>query len=99
MMLAKMRPQRPGVVAPVSKRVPAGTRICEWALNDSLATFPARSIIRANRAVVNGAPRSEVNTIGDFGSCPRWSRRRALRNPSVRALAALGSSHHCGPSI
>jgi hypothetical protein len=37
-------------------------------INASLATLPARSIIRAKPAVVNGAPRSDVNTKGDFGS-------------------------------
>jgi hypothetical protein len=39
------------------------------ALNDNLATLPARSIILAKPAIVNGAPRSDVNTKGDLGSC------------------------------
>ena len=37
-------------------------------MNPSLASIPARSIMRANLAVTNGAPRSDVNTKGDFGS-------------------------------
>ena len=58
-------------------------------LNDNLATLPARSIIRANPAVVNGAPRSEVNTKGDFGPCSRRSRRKA-RNSSPMIGCVLG---------
>lgn len=41
-------------------------------------------------AVLNGAPRSEVNTKGDFGSCSRWSRRRA-RSSSPRIGSVLGA--------
>ena len=52
---------------------------------DVLATFPARSIIRAKPAVVNSEPRSDVN----FGSCSRCSRRRA-RNSSPRIGCVLG---------
>ena len=33
--------------------------------------------MRANPAGLNGAPRSEVNTNADFGSCSRSSRRKA----------------------
>jgi hypothetical protein len=36
------------------------------ALNASLASIAARSTMRANPAVLKGAPRSEVNTKGDF---------------------------------
>jgi hypothetical protein len=35
--------------------------MCGCGLNDSLAATPARSIMRANPAVVNGAPRSDVH--------------------------------------
>ena len=42
--------------------------MCGWALKASLATLPARSIIRAKPAVVDGEPRSDVNTNGDFGA-------------------------------
>ena len=46
--------------------------------------MPARSIIRANPAVVKGEPRSELNTKGDFGSWSRCSRRRARSSsPSI----------------
>ena len=58
--------QRPCVVAPVCKRVPA--RMCGCGLIASLALVAARSIMRAKPAVVNGVPRSDVNTKGDFGS-------------------------------
>ena len=42
---------------------------CAW--KPSLAALPTRSTIRANPAVVNGAPRSDVKINGDFGSCSR----------------------------
>ena len=42
---------------------------------------PARSAIRAKRAVVNGVPHSDVNSNGDLGSCSRLTLRRA-RNSS-----------------
>ena len=45
--------------------------------------------MRAKPAVVNGVPRSDVNTKGDFGSCSRCSRRRA-RNSSPRIGCVLG---------
>ena len=59
------------------------------AFNPSLATAPARSITRANPAVLNGAPRPEVNTKGDLGSFSRYSRRRA-RGSSQRIGCVLG---------
>jgi hypothetical protein len=46
-----------------------------------LHTGPARSTIRAKPVVVNGAPRSEVKTKGDFGSSSRCS-RRSIRSSS-----------------
>jgi hypothetical protein len=58
-------------------------------LKVSLAALPARSTMRANPAVVNGAPRSDVNTKGDLGSCSRWSSLRA-RNSSPRIGCVLG---------
>ena len=63
--------------------------MCGCALKASLATFPARSIIRAKPAAVNGEPRSDVSTNGDFGSCSRWSRRTA-RSSSPRIGWVLG---------
>ena len=53
-----------GITAGMTEHVRVGFKA-------SLATFPARSIIRAKPAVVNGALRSEVNTKGDLGSCSR----------------------------
>jgi hypothetical protein len=53
--------------------------------------------MRANPAVVNGAPRSEVNTKGEFGSCSRWSRRRA-RSSSPRIGCVLARSALLDPS-
>jgi hypothetical protein len=63
--------------------------ICGWALKPSFASTPARSTMRANPAVVNGDPRSEVNANGDFGSCSRCS-RRSIRNSSPRIGWVLG---------
>src|SRR5262245_6318933 len=57
--------------------------MCGWTLNGIPASAPARSIICAKPAVVNGPPRSLVKTNGDFGSCSRWSRRSA-RSSSPR---------------
>jgi hypothetical protein len=45
--------------------------------------------LRATPAVLKGAPRSEVNTNGDTGSCSRWRRRRA-RSSSPRIGWVLG---------
>jgi len=51
---------------PVAARVPQHV----WmGLEGSLALIPARSTILANPAVVKGAPRSDVKTKGDLGSC------------------------------
>jgi hypothetical protein len=41
--------------------------MCGCALKVNLASLPARSTIRAKPDVVNGAPRSDVNTKGDLG--------------------------------
>jgi hypothetical protein len=41
-------------------------------LKASLADLPARSTMRAKPAVVNGAPRSDVNTNRDLWACSRW---------------------------
>src|SRR3974390_3198144 len=63
--------------------------MCGCALKASFASTPARSIILATPAVLKGAPRSEVNTKGDFGSCSHCSRRSARTLDSRRlALAA-----------
>ena len=45
--------------------------MCGCALKPNFATAPTRSIIRANPAGLNGAPRSDVNTNGDLDSCNR----------------------------
>jgi hypothetical protein len=68
--------------------------MCGCALKGSLATFPARAIIRANPAVVNGVPRFDVNTKGDLGSCSRWSRLRA-RSSSPRIGCFETQRHEC----
>ena len=72
------------------QREPAGVRSM-WgcALKPSLASTPARSTMRANPAVLKGAPRSEVNTNADFGSCSRCSLRNA-RSSSPRIGCVLG---------
>ncbi len=56
---------------------------CGCALKPSLASLPARSIIRANPAVVKGVPRSDVTK-------DRVRARGALFGPSERAVAGLG---------
>ena len=54
-------------------------------------TVRALSIIHANPAVLNGAPRSEVEMKGDLGSCSRCSRRRARSSsPTIGWVRALG---------
>jgi hypothetical protein len=55
----------PSCRGPVRNRETASVPKHMWHMNDRLA-MPARSMIRAKPAVVNGAPRSDVNTNGDF---------------------------------
>jgi hypothetical protein len=70
--------QRPSVMASVCQRIAASMpEHVRVRLKAELCLDPARSIIRAKPAVVNGAPRSDVNTNCDLGSCSRWSRRKA----------------------
>jgi hypothetical protein len=63
--------------------------MCGCAFKPGLAALPARSTMRAKPVVVNGAPRSDVKMNGAFGSCSRWSRRRAL-DSSPRIEWVLG---------
>jgi hypothetical protein len=63
--------------------------MCGCALNASLAAMPARSIMCANPAVVNGAPRSDVKTKGDFGSYSRWARSSSPRIGWVLGVPCL----------
>jgi hypothetical protein len=59
-------------------------------LNLKPAASPARSIMRAKPPVVNGAPRSDVKTKGDFGSCSRCRRRRArISSPRIGCVAGV----------
>jgi hypothetical protein len=51
--------------------------MCGWIGKPMSAAFPSRASIFLNPAVVNGAPRSEVNTNGEAGCCSRLSRRSA----------------------
>ena len=82
--MAEIGLKRPRVVALVGQREAAGVpQHVRVRLEAEPGASPARSTMRAKPAVVNGAPRSVVNTKGDFGSCSRWSRRSA-RNSSPR---------------
>ena len=68
--VAKVGLQGAGVVALVGQGITASVlSMCGCALKTNLASLPARSTMRAKPAVLNGAPRSEVNTKGDFGMC------------------------------
>ena len=88
--MAEIGLQGAGVVPLVRQLVAAGMpQHVRMRLEAELCHVPARSIMRANPAGLNGAPRSDVNTNGDFGSCSRWSRRRA-RNSSPRMGWVLG---------
>ena len=81
--------ERPRVVPLVGERVAAGmAQHGGWGLKANLASNPARSIMRAKPAVVNGAPRSEVKTNGDFCTCSRL-RRRSARSSSPRIGCVL----------
>jgi hypothetical protein len=66
--------------------------MCGCALKPSFAAAPARSTILAKPAVVNGAPRSEVNMNGDLDSCSRCSPRNA-RSSSPRIGCLLGDPY------
>jgi hypothetical protein len=62
--------------------------MCGCAFNSRAVATAARSIIRANPAVVNGGPRSLTKTNGDV-SLSRWSRRRARKlHGDAQAIAA-----------
>jgi hypothetical protein len=64
--------QGPRIVALRARAKPQAWRsICGWLLNPRPAAAPARSTRRVKPAVVNGEPRSDVNTNGDLGSCSR----------------------------
>jgi hypothetical protein len=58
--------------AAITRKPHAWRSMCGWTLNLKPAVSPARSTMRAKPAVVNGEPRSDVNTNGDLGSCSRW---------------------------
>jgi hypothetical protein len=90
-LMAQIRLQRSRVWCPLlaSANPQAWRSMCGWALKPSLASVPARSTIRAKPAVVKGAPRSLVNTIGDLGSCSGCSLRNA-RSSSPRIGWVLG---------
>ena len=89
--VAKVRLQGPCVMAVVSEGKPTGMpQHMRVSLEAEARRLPARSTIRANPAVVNGAPRSQVNTNGDFGSCSRCSLRSARNSsPELGACAAI----------
>jgi hypothetical protein len=94
--------QRPRVVSPVGQGIAAGmSQHVRVDLEPKLrASIPARSTIRAKPAVVKGAPRSEVNTKGDLGSCSRWIRRSALSSSPTdgwRDQLEVPFSHVFGP--
>ena len=83
--------QRPGVVALVGQReatgVPQHVRVNLEAEPGSLASALQHA---GKAAVVNGEPRSDVNTNGDFGSCSRCSRRRArISSPMMGCVAGV----------
>ena len=82
--------ERPRIVAPVCKRVPARMpQHVRVGLECQLGPFPARSIIRAKPAVVNGAPRSDVNTKGDLAPVPlKPPERPHLAEDRMRAGSA-----------
>jgi hypothetical protein len=80
----KIRLKRASIMALGSQREPAGVPEHVWMCLEAQPRLLARrSTMRAKPAVVNGEPRSEVNTKGDFGSCSRCS-RRSERNSSPR---------------
>jgi hypothetical protein len=56
----------------------AGVAALRIGVSYSLGRLLILAKIRAKPAVANGAPRSDVNTNGDLGSCSRWSRRQPL---------------------
>jgi hypothetical protein len=89
--VAKISLQSAGIVPLVGERVAASVpKLCGCALKPSLASTPTRSIIRAKPAVVNGDPRFEVNTNGDFGSCSRCKRRSArISSPKIGCVLGV----------
>jgi hypothetical protein len=85
--------QGAGVVAVVGQREAAGVaQHVRVDLERHPASAPARSIIRANPAVVNGPARSLVNTNGDVGACSRCKRRSARNSSSRIGWVARGAA-------
>jgi hypothetical protein len=69
--------------------------MCGCAGKPRPAASPARSTIRAKPPVVNGDPRSDVNTNGDFGSCARFKRRHQQRRRQRIAMLDNLPSRNC----
>jgi hypothetical protein len=65
--------------------------MCGCALKASLASIPARSIMRANPAGLNGAPRSDVNTNADLDSCSRWEPPQGAQFVTKDRMGAWGA--------
>jgi hypothetical protein len=69
-LMTEMRLQSSRIVDLVGQCIAAGVSQHVWMRLEAKpnpARPPTRSTILANPAVVNGVPRSEVNTKGDFG--------------------------------
>jgi len=65
-----------------SAKLQACRSICGWTLKPSFAASPARSTILAKPVEVKGAPRSDVKTNGELGSCSRGDAAvRVTRRP------------------
>jgi hypothetical protein len=78
--------------------------MCRCALKASLATFPARSIIRAKPAVVTGPPRSEVRRMVILAPALAAAAAGRLIRPEygMRARGALldpADVQACGPEV
>lgn len=82
--------QRPRVVPFIGQRKPTCvSQHMSVSLEAQLAPCPGSLDHSGEPGVLNGAPRSDVNTKGLLGSCSRCSRRRA-RNSSPSNGCVLG---------
>ena len=77
-------------------------RICGCALKPKAAASLARSTMHTKPLVANGAPRSDLKTKGDFGSCAKHRPQRAQFGrrglDAWRACHLSGGAHEVQPA-
>ena len=89
--MAQIALDRARIDALIGQLVAAGVAQHVRVRHCELGLRTARSTMRAKPAVLKGAPRSDVNTKGDFGSCSRLFHRVGTRNQLSAVLRNMSS--------